>query len=265
MHFSLSHKIQRYRGLLKEVSNWPSYLLFKARQSHHRSFTFKLRNSNSITVLKQMLPPFKEIFFDQVYLQEIPKQLLNKEELTILDIGANVGFFSFFMLFRHPKARVYAFEPMPFNFELLQQYAKESDFQTLYPVNKAVAGRTGRLLLNYAGNHGFTTMASIFKNQRKVHSLEVESVTLEQIFTDYGLLTVDFLKIDCEGAEYDILYKAPAALFQKISALCIETHSGRRANENTASLAAFLREQGYCLLTADEKRTAYIWAWRPVR
>ena len=247
---------------MKEVSNWPSYLLFKARQSQHASFTFKLRNTNSITVLKQMLPPFKEIFFDQVYLQRIPKKLFKKEELTILDIGANVGFFSFFMLFRYPKATVYAFEPMPFNFSQLQQYTRESGFQNLFAVNKAVAGRTGTLLLNHAADHSFTTMASVFKNQRKRHSLEVEAITLEQIFAEYKLQAVDFLKVDCEGAEYDILYKAPATLFQKINALCIETHAGQATNENTLSLAAFLREQGYRLLTVGEKKTAYIWAWR---
>lgn len=209
-----------------------------------------------------MLPPFKEVFFDQVYLQKIPKKLLKKDAPTILDIGANVGFFSFFMLFRYPGANVYAFEPMPFNFKLLRQYAEQSRFQTLFSVNKAVAGSTGRLLLNYAGTQAFTTMASIFKNQRKKHHLEVEAVTLEQIFTEYRLHTVDFVKMDCEGSEYDILYKTPATLFQKINALCIETHHGPQANENTASLAEFLREQGYCLLTTQRKRTGYIWAWR---
>lgn len=209
-----------------------------------------------------MLPPFKEIFFDQVYLKGIPKKLLEKEDLTILDIGANVGFFSFFMLFRYPGASIYAFEPMPFNFNMLQQHTTKSRFKTLFPVNKAVAGTTGRLLLYYAGDHTFTTMASTFKNQRKVHSLDVEAVTLEQIFTEYGLQMVDFLKMDCEGSEYDILYKTPAALFQKINALCIETHNGQQANENTASLAAFLQEHGYCQQTSKHKRTGYIWAWR---
>lgn len=262
MHFSLSHKIQRYRGLLKEVSNWPSYLLFKARPSHHPAFTFKLRSTNRISVSKPMLPPFKEIFFDQVYLQGFPKKLLQNEALTVIDIGANVGFFSFFMQFRYPGAQIYAFEPMPFNFNVLQKYVKESRFKTLFPVNKAVAGTTGKLLLHYAGDHAYTTMASTFKNQRKVHSLDVEAVSLEQIFSDYGLQTVDLLKMDCEGSEYDILYKTPVALFQKINALCIETHNGLQANENTASLAAFLQAQGYCQQASQKKRTGYIWAWR---
>lgn len=260
MHFSLSQKVQRYRGLIKEVANWPSYLLFKVRKSHP-SFTFKLRNTNSITVLKNMLPPFKEIFFDQVYLRGIPEELLKKEELTILDIGANVGFFSFFMLFRHPKAKIYAFEPMPFNFNMLQQYKANGRFHSLLPVNKAVTGKGGKLLLNHAGSQRFTTMSSIFQSQRK-EQLEVESTTLALIFAEYGLHRVDFLKMDCEGSEYDILYKAPPALYKKIHAMCIETHRGQQATENTASLAAFLRKQGYCLLTVQKGKTGYIWAWK---
>lgn len=208
-----------------------------------------------------MLPPFKEIFFDQVYLQGIPEELLKKEALTVLDIGANVGFFSFFMLFRYPKAKIYAFEPMPFNFNMLQQYKENGRFHSLLPVNKAVTGKGGKLLLNHAGSHGFTTMSSIFNNQRK-EQLEVASITLALIFAEYGLQTVDFLKMDCEGSEYDILYKAPLTLYQKIHAMCIETHTGQQPNENTVSLAAFLQEQGYRLRTVQKKNTGYIWAWK---
>lgn len=261
MRLSLPDKVLRYKGLLKEVSNWPSYLLYKARQSH-QSFTFKLRNANSILVPKQMLPPFKEIFFDQVYLQGIPKRLFQKEELTIVDIGANVGFFSVFMLFRHPKAKVYAFEPMPYNFSVLEEYKKEAKLSNLFPVNKAVAGSLEKLSLNYADSSSFTTMASIFKNKGKAHSLEVDTTTLEQIVQEQALPYIDFIKIDCEGSEYGILYKNSAALFQKINAMCIETHPGQKENENITSLAAFLQEQGYHIITKESERTGYIWAWR---
>ncbi|WP_017733229.1 FkbM family methyltransferase [Nafulsella turpanensis] len=263
MSFSLAKKVQRYIGLLREVRNWPSYLLFKARSSQDEDdFTFKFRNTSRLLVARRMLPPFKEVFFDQVYLQGIPQEFFQKEDLTIIDIGANVGFFSLFMLFRHPKARVYAFEPMPYNFNKLAQYKEETKLDKLFPINKAVAGTAEKLSLNYAGNGSFTTMASIFSNQRKDQILEVDATTLHQIAEEQQLSSIDFIKLDCEGAEYTILYNTPPSLFKKIKAMGIETHPGQDARENADALAVFLQEQGYQIKIKKGRRTGYIWAWR---
>ena len=263
MSFSLTKKVQRYRGLLKEVSNWPSYLLFKTGSSED-GFTFRFRKKGSLVVSRRMLPPFKEIFFDQVYLQGIPKSFFQKEELTIVDIGANVGFFSLFMLFRHPKAKVYAFEPMPYNFNQLAQYKVEAKLDNLFPVNKAVAGASEKLTLNYGGNGSFTTMASIFSHQHKGRTLKVEATTLLQITEEHQLSTIDFIKLDCEGAEYTILYNTPPELFRKIKAMGIETHPGQEARENAGALADFLLQQGYHIKIKRGMGTGYIWAWRGI-
>lgn len=261
MSFSLSKKVKRYKGLLQEVSNWPAYLLYKSGSSAS-DFTFRFRNTGHLPVSRRMLPPFKEIFFDQVYLQHIPEEVFRKETLTIVDIGANVGFFSLFMLFRHPNAKVYAFEPMPYNFSRLAQYKEETKLSNLFPINKAVAGAPEKLLLNYAGNGSFTTMASIFAHQHKMNSLEVEATSLQQIADEQQLSTIDFIKLDCEGAEYTILYNTPPALFRQIKALGIETHPGKGKGENAESLADFLQEQGYRIKIKRGKGTGYIWAWR---
>lgn len=261
MSFSLTKKVQRYRGLLREVSNWPAYLLFKTGTSED-GFTFRFRNTGSLLVSRRMLPPFKEIFFDQIYLQGIPQSFFQKEKLTILDIGANVGFFSLFMLFRHPDAKIYAFEPMPYNFSKLAKYREEAKLHNLFPVNKAVAGIPEKLTLNYGGNGTFTTMASIFSHQHKGRTLEVEATTLPQIAEEQQLGSIDFIKLDCEGAEYTILYNTPPELFRKISALGIETHPGQEAIENTEALADFLLQQDYHIKVKKGGKTDYIWAWR---
>lgn len=257
---SFTHKIKRYKGLVTEISNWPQFLFFKA--NNKSSFTFKLRNENTIKVPKNMLPPFKEIFFDQVYLKHIPQAILKKEKLSVIDIGANVGYFSIFMLYNFPGSRVYSFEPMPFNFNKIQHYKAENNLSGLTAYNKAVSGTNGTLSLNHAGNDAFSTMASVYESTGRNNKIEVEAVTLESIFHDHKLDRLDFMKLDCEGSEYAILYSAPETLLSSISAMSIETHAGPGGNENNASLAAFLKSKGFKVIAADEGKAGYIWAWQ---
>ena len=51
---------------------------------------------------------------------------------------------------------------------------------------------------------------------------------------------IDLLKLDCEGAEYNILYNTPAHLFKKINCISIETHPGPDKKENKDALEKFL-------------------------
>ena len=117
---SLSHKSHRYKTLLMEFKNWPQFLFFKLTGGN--SFNFKMKNGFEIEVPKQMLPPFKESFFDGVYLRHFSREQLEKPEPVVVDIGGNVGFFSLFIFSKFPRAKVFTYEPMPFNFEQLKMY-----------------------------------------------------------------------------------------------------------------------------------------------
>lgn len=259
----LRKKVNRYTGLFKEVENWPKFLLFKINPTDN-NFTFKLRSSYSITVPKKLFSPFKEIFFDQVYLRNIREKLQLGERPTIIDIGANVGYFSLYMLFNFPNARVYSFEPMPYNFKRLMEYKNQYGFTNLHAVNKAVTDGNSGITINYSSNDDFTTVASINGNSSKAKKLEVESVNLETILERYKIDTVDFLKIDCEGAEYMILYATPNHVLKRIKAMAIETHPSKKENENTEALSAFLSKNGFSLKMIGELKseTGYIWAWQ---
>ena len=74
---------------------------------------------------------------------------------------------------------------------------------------------------------------------------------------------IDFMKIDCEGSEYSIIYNLPKELFKKISNICVETHNGKEKHHNLNSLNAYLKENEYETKTLEEEKyTGYIWAWR---
>ena len=70
------------------------------------------------------------------------------------------------------------------------------------------------------------------------------SVTLDQLFADLKPARVDYFKMDCEGAEYGILFNASPATLAKISHLCMEYHDGVTSYSHN-DLARFLEQQGF--------------------
>jgi FkbM family methyltransferase len=125
-----------------------------------------------------------------------------------------------------------------------------------------VSGKPGSITLYYNPEKTLTPLASTsasFDN-KNVKKTEVEAVTLEQIMDEYNLDRIDLLKLDCEGAEYDILYNAPTHLFDKIGMMTMEVHNGDVPRENLEDLKKFLTDLGYQIRTRGDD---FVWAWRP--
>jgi FkbM family methyltransferase len=205
-----------------------------------------------------LIPTYKELFFDATYTKGFPHQITLNEYSNIVDIGANVGYFSLFMSTTFPKANIYAFEPMPMNFALLQQYKNENPNLNLTVVNQAVSKSIGTIILNYDANDSYSTAASIHENHDQKDTIEVKTTTLESIIKTQNLEKIDFLKLDCEGSEYDILYHCPLSILNNIQYLAIETHQGNAENENSESLIQFLKKNQFQINVLRSK----IWAWR---
>lgn len=255
------NKARRYQNLVKQFSNWPQYLWFKTT-SYPGSFDFRLRNSFSVRVPRQMLSAFRECFFDQIYLKYFPAPVLDLSAPVVVDIGANAGFFSLFMFYRYPNARVYSFEPMPFNYQLLKGYQTTYSSFDWHTDARAVSDTNQSIALHASKLDGYTTMASVFDSAGDAQRIEVESVTLPQIKEAYGLDRIDVLKLDCEGSEYSILYSLPPKLLTSVKVLVIETHQGSRPQENLPALKAYLEQNGFLLRYLDEGKSGYLWAWR---
>jgi hypothetical protein len=64
--------------------------------------------------------------------------------------------------------------------------------------------------------------------------------------------------MDCEGAEYDILYNCPLDYLQRIDQIAMEVHNGEKENQNIEALEAFLRERGF---STRRRPVGMLWAW----
>lgn len=203
-----------------------------------------------------MLPTYKECFFDTTYTKGFP--VSTKSPAVVVDIGANVGYFSFSVFAQHPNAKTFAYEPIAANFQLLQQYQRQHPQFDLHVFHQAVNGDGEPLTLHYDAKDEFTTAATLFDVADQPDTVTVAATTLPAIMEQHRLSTIDWLKLDCEGAEYDILYQTPAEVLAKVHQFSIETHVGPTPERQQAPLAEYLQQQGYHVRQQGSK----IWAYR---
>ena len=92
---------------------------------------------------------------------------------------------------------------------------------------------------------------------------EVAAFTLEEIFDREKIESCDLLKLDCEGAEYEILLNAPANVLRRVSRISLEYHLGMNSHQ-PAELSAFLRTQGFAVSCEPplDAESGYLYAAR---
>ena len=90
--------------------------------------------------------------------------------------------------------------------------------------------------------------------------------TLDELLRRLGVARCDLLKLDCEGAEYEILYGASEETLRAIDAITAEYHVG--LNEHTvAELVRFLESRGFIVTSTPllDPEGGYLYAQRPIR
>lgn len=205
-----------------------------------------------------MMHTYKEIYFDETYLSGFPSSALAEEINTVVDIGANVGYFSMFMAGRYPHATILACEPMPNNLNLLSSYQKSLHSDSFHIIPKAVSGQNGTIELFFDQTDDFTTSASIGNIWGEEDKQSVASITLASLLAEQQITHIDFLKLDCEGAEYEILMETSIETLQSIRLISMEYHDDPSGKSTPEELVDLLGKAGFSLSRKGTK----VWGWR---
>ena len=181
---------------------------------------------------------------------------------TVVDIGAHVGVFSIYIASRSPSIKVFSYEPHPQNFQLLAQNINLNSLRNIKPIQLAI-GKTSEKRKLFIGSGGVTH--SLVKS--KDSYVEVDCITLKEVLSQ--LTECNFLKIDCEGAEYEILFNTPVECLDNVEKISIECHNvadfvPEKDNYNAYGLKAYLENLGFSVTLVEtiSRRFIYLYARR---
>src|SRR6267142_590404 len=226
---------KRYFNLFKNIKNPGVYLRNKLAHSQTPLSFVTRPNAIKINVPASLFLVFKEIFMSDVYdIDDLLKQL--PDNPTVVDIGANAGYFDLILLSKIDKARIYAYEPMPANIALFRDTIEKNNLGNhiaLLPM--AVTGATQSHLDLFAEDaRNNTVVASVFAgfNDSNTQKISVPCISLTQIIEGNNLKNIDVLKIDCEGSEFDIIYNTPAELIKRAALIAVEVHDMDKDRNN---------------------------------
>jgi FkbM family methyltransferase len=146
-----------------------------------------------------------------------------KAGTTAIDIGAHIGYYTLLLAkCVGPAGRVISFEPLPVNFALLEQNVRLNRLRHVQMNAQAVFSRNEELTItvpDHAPNSGDASVLSTQGTKR----FRVPAITLDSFCSSTGLRP-DFLKMDVEGAEYDVLLGAKETIAQSRPKMLIELH-----------------------------------------
>lgn len=160
----------------------------------------------------------------------------------ILDVGAHIGGFSVYCAEKFPLAKIYAFEPLKENYNLLKWNLRLNRSTNVTSLNQAVSSRSGVSDFYIPDSNG--AVASMMLNDAN-NRVTVDTVSLNEFIESRQIENVDFLKIDAEGSEYDILYGLSQKNLKKISYLTLEVHKIDGMSNSPHELITYLQTREF--------------------
>lgn len=156
-----------------------------------------------------------------------------EDGITVLDFGAHIGAASLLIAsLGFPNVKIYAYEPLPENIELMKKNIALNNFQTIFPVAQAVDGKPGTIEIRYGDARTDSGSQHYFIGcpwyTLSEESCIVQAVSLENIFEEHKIERCRLIKLDCEGTELALFAQCPKEIFQRIDFLVGEHHFHRR-------------------------------------
>jgi FkbM family methyltransferase len=170
-----------------------------------------------------------------------------KSSMTFIDIGANQGEYSLFAAKRLTSGKVLAFEPLPSILQVFRKNIELNGFGNIevFPVGLSDTEGTFRIYDIGDDNEG---LATIYPGERKSNSsFDVKLQTLDQIVSQSGVASVDFIKIDIEGGELKALQGSIATIgkFKPVLLVEVSEVTYKSAGYNVADVEAFFKRLNY--------------------
>lgn len=179
----------------------------------------------------------------------------------VFDVGANVGQSAHIYLARFPSSHIYCFEPVEDTFRKLQENLKGNERVDCYQLALGSSKRRGKMVMQGISKMFFLSDQSKESSMSDdVRTQSVEIVTLDEFCRIKRIDQINYLKIDTEGGDLDVL-KGSASMLTEQRIDLVEVEAGMNPSNKRhvpfEILKEFLESHGYFLFGIYEQVTEW--------
>lgn len=212
-HIAFCFQTTRGGSYLRTLKVAAAYLGLHLRLFKGRKRTLEVRFDDfemDLNIYSREVAGYWEIFQEQQYLDVVPT--VKDQQIVVLDIGANVGFFAVRQALKHGKnLRLLAFEPDPETYARLQANVgriKRRVGSDITCYNCALDTHTGQAKFL----QDMSVESRILDDDSTAPAITVQITTLDSIVEKEGITKIDLIKLDVEGHELKVLAGGSKAL-----------------------------------------------------
>ena len=177
---------------------------------------------------------------------------LIKENDTVLDIGANIGFHTlYFAELTGVNGKVIAFEPIPINFKTLKNNVSLNNFPRIVLVNKALGNTNSQMNIHINEQTQNPGAFNLFEDG--VRNTIIECIKGDDYLQANSIEKIDFIKIDVEGYEYEVLkgLRQTISRFHPSIIFEYDRNYQLKINADAGLIFDFLKELNYNFYCVD--------------
>jgi len=172
---------------------------------------------------------YNEIFVKKIY------EFKNKNNIPIIiDCGANIGLSVIYFKQKYPESNIIAFEPDQKIFKILTENISSGNLKNILLLDQALSASSGEAYFQANGSDGGRITTEDTQN------IKIKTTRL----SDYLTNKVDFLKIDIEGSETEVLEEC-SGLLKNVDNLFVEYHSFKNKEQSLDRILKILQESGF--------------------
>jgi FkbM family methyltransferase len=193
---------------------------------------------------------FRQVFIEGEY-DLIPPEA--PPVRTVLDCGANVGITTAYFATIFPDARLFAIEPDPSNFELLQKNSRPFR-DRVYCLNTGVWSHRVGLKVESGSYRDGREWATRVRPVSNGEDADLQAMSIQNVMQEHSLDAIDFLKIDVEGSEEALFGQGYQQWLSSVRMMMVELHG----DEAESSLAAALSDVPFSFRSKKFNETTFL-------
>lgn len=236
----LSFILRVYFKLIRTVNL--KNIFFKIRKGPIKGSKLEIATSNN---------DFLSGEYEDTMIQEI-SAIINRD-FSFIDMGANIGFMS--LCFSRLCKTVYAIEPIPAIYSSLKKNIEANNLSNVFMYQYAISNFDGEIeFSNSPKIHGNTYIQDSYQFKKINDKIRVKTITVDSFISENNIKSPLVLKIDVEGAEYDVLLGSEKTIDTLRPIIILATHDCHVEGVKDRCIK-FLEARGYTIQQTKDLKT----------